>query len=65
MTQVKRCAEDPLQGEFSLCGVAFDALDDDIEPYEIVKPGQTVTCEDCKRCIREIKEYFPRGFKRV
>jgi len=46
-----------MQAEFSLCGDAFDAFDsgDAEEPYVIAGPGQSITCPDCCRAVREVK----------
>lgn len=57
MSTVRRCAQNPMQAEFSLCGDAFDAFasGDAEEPHEIAGPGQTINCEDCCRAVREIK----------
>lgn len=54
---MRRCAQNPLQAEFSLCGNAFDAFDsgDADEPHEIANAGQVINCEDCCRAIREVK----------
>jgi hypothetical protein len=63
---MKLCAESALNAEFSLCGNSFEAPDDpqcDTEPFVIARVGQVVTCDECKRVIREIRETFPRGFK--
>lgn len=61
----KLCADDPLQGEYSLCGNAFDAPDDpmgDVEAFDFARPGQTVNCDECLRAIAEIKlRYSPKG----
>lgn len=64
---VKRCATMPWNAEYSLCGDAFDApqTEDDVEPFELVKPGETVTCEKCRMTIRKIRSEYPRGFKCV
>lgn len=53
----RRCAESPVQPEFSLCGDAFDAFDsgDASEPYEFAKPGESITCAICCNAVREIK----------
>ena len=62
---IKICAVMPMQAEYSLCGDAFDAPDteDDVEPFELAKPGNVVTCEKCRDIIREIRDTYPRGFK--
>jgi hypothetical protein len=61
---MKLCAQNPIQGEFTLCGDAFDinAVDGDVEPFEFALPGQKVTCEACLRSIAFIHEiYTPKG----
>lgn len=61
----KLCAEDPLNGEFSLCGNSFDAPDDpmcETDPFDFARLGQTVTCTECLRAIAKIKaRYSPKG----
>ena len=54
---IRRCAQHPIQAEFSLCGDAFDAFDsgDAEEPHEIAKPGQSITCPVCCRAVQEVK----------
>lgn len=53
----RRCVGNPLNGEFSLCGDAFDIAEDleGEEDYEIAGPGQSITCPRCVLAIREIK----------
>lgn len=48
-----------------LCGYAFDAFDSgDAEgPIVEAKPGETVTCPDCRRVIDYMRRAFPRGYK--
>lgn len=55
--KLKRCAESPLNSEFSLCGDAFDirAVDGSAEECDIAKPGESITCPECCRIIREVK----------
>jgi len=49
----RRCAESPLNAEFSLCGDAFDAHHDDDEAYfDFVQPGESITCAKCCIVIR-------------
>lgn len=54
---IRRCAVNPIQAEFSLCGDAFDiqAVDDHADDYVIAEPGQSITCPNCCLAIREIK----------
>lgn len=63
---MRRCAEHPLQPEFSLCGDAFDIYEtegDDAEPFAFVKRGQTVTCDNCRDAITKLRRNFTsRGF---
>lgn len=46
-------------GEFTLCGIAFDAHDsgDADEPVVFANPGQAVDCEDCRRIIDYVKSF--------
>lgn len=46
-------------GEFTLCGIAFDAHDsgDVDEPVVFAAPGQTVDCEDCRIVIDYVKSF--------
>lgn len=63
----KRCAEDPGQPEYTLCGMAFDSpyTEPDVEEFNLAAPGQHVTCDQCRRSIREIiSEYTPTGLRR-
>lgn len=54
---LRRCAQHPLDAEFSLCGDAFDgfASGDLDEDYEIAGPDQSITCPRCCQAIREVK----------
>lgn len=54
---MKRCAENPAQGEYTLCGVAWDAPDseDDVEPFVMAKDDESITCLLCCRVIRIVK----------
>lgn len=47
-------------GEFTACGMAFDAYDsgDADEPIVFVKGKETVTCQDC----RDVIDYFKMTF---
>jgi hypothetical protein len=46
-------------GEFTICGIAFDAHESGDVDEEVVfaDPGQLVTCEDCRRTIAFIKQF--------
>ncbi|MCF6783361.1 hypothetical protein [Stutzerimonas stutzeri] len=54
---IRRCAQSPIQPEFSLCGDAFDAFDsgDAEEPHSIAGPGESITCPECCMAVREVK----------
>ena len=54
---MKRCAQNPMLEEYSLCGNAFDAFasGDAPEPHEIAGPGQIINCPECCAAVREIK----------
>ena len=63
---MKVCAVNPLMGEYSLCGDAFDAPDDpecDTPTFILAtRPGQIVTCEGCLKCIQELRaRYTDKG----
>lgn len=52
----RRCAESPLNGEYSLCGDAFDAFIDDPESeFVVAAPAQSITCPKCCQIIRTVK----------
>jgi hypothetical protein len=56
------------QGEFMLCGLAFDAFEsgDHHEPVKQAKKGQTITCPDCRRVLDVLRtSYGPRGYKYI
>lgn len=46
---IRVCASNPAQPDFTLCGDAFDAFDtgDAEEQHVEAKKGQTVTCQQC------------------
>ena len=54
---IRRCAMNPMQAEYSLCGEAFDAFDtgDTPERFEFAEEGRSITCRRCCEAIREIK----------
>jgi hypothetical protein len=54
---MRRCAMNPLQAEFSLCGDAFDgfASGDLDEDYKLADPGESINCPSCCQIIREVK----------
>ena len=60
------CAENPTQGEYSLCGDAFDIADDDdeAEPFRMAKIRDRVNCEQCLRVIRTIKVGYTNAGRR-
>jgi hypothetical protein len=51
--------------EFVLCGFAFDAYDsgDADEPIIEAKPGETVTCPECRAVIDYMRKAYPRGYR--
>lgn len=55
---MKICAHNPVNAEFSLCGVAFDAAETENEvdaKYVLAtEAGESVSCGDCKLVINEI-----------
>ena len=62
---MKVCAHNPVQAEYSLCGMACDAYvsgDSDSEYVLAVDSGKSVNCEDCKRVLSELfKTYTEAG----
>ena len=64
---MKLCATDPLNGEFTLCGDAFDICETrdgaDVEPFRFARIGETVTCERCRVVINTIRLEYPKGYK--
>lgn len=44
-------------GEFTVCGMAFDAHDsgDHDEPIVFAGVGEVVTCEECRRIVIEFR----------
>lgn len=55
---MRKCAQSPIQAEFTLCGDAFDAYDsgDAEEQHQIVGAGQVVDCPQCCKVIQDIRE---------
>lgn len=55
--QVKH-AQNPVLAEYSICGLAFDAYEsgDADEQVLFAKPGETVSCRDCRRAVIEIRK---------
>lgn len=43
--------ESPLNAEFTLCGRAFDDIEDDEPPPVFATVGQRITCKECRRVI--------------
>lgn len=62
---MKICAKMPNNYEYSLCGDAFDApqTEDDVEPFKLAETGDVVTCDKCRKIIREVRDSYQRGFK--
>ena len=60
---MKRCAQNPMHPEYTLCGDAFDAPETEgIEPFTFAVPGEAVTCDKCCKAIAYIYEiYTPKG----
>lgn len=52
------CMQNPMSPEYSLCGDAVDLYDDlgIGEPFKFGESGDTINCEQCKKCIDEIKQ---------
>lgn len=53
----RRRIESPFKSEFSLCGDALDAFATGCAPEEFAfaKVGESITCTECCRAIRQIK----------
>lgn len=49
-------------GEFMLCGLAFD--EDEDGPTVETKPGETVTCVNCRNVLDYVRKTF-RGYRHV
>lgn len=49
-------------GEYSLCGLAFDAHEtgDADEPVEFAEAGELVTCVECRDVIDHVRATFKR-----
>jgi len=50
-------------GEYSLCGLAFDAHDsgDEPEPVHFAVGGQLVTCRECRAMIDYVRTF--KGYR--
>jgi hypothetical protein len=53
-----KCGENPTVSEFTLCGRAFDDTEDGAIPPTFAEKGERVTCRDCLRHLRGIREEF-------
>ena len=52
----RRCAESPINAEFSLCGIAFDAYHEDADAaYDVASPTDSITCPRCCQIISTVK----------
>jgi hypothetical protein len=61
---IKRCIQNPLNGEYSLCGDAFDAPDteDDVEPFRFAEVGEYANCKHCLDLVHFIRHgVTPKG----
>ena len=60
MPEPRICAQNPINGEYTLCGDAFDIeqTEEDEEPHRHSQPGERLTCEQCKTAIRELFETY-------
>lgn len=58
------CKHGEGHAEFSLCGLAFDAHEsgDHDEPVVFAKPGQLVTCPECRQVLDRIRNEF-KGYR--
>ena len=52
------CAQSAVNGEFTLCGDAFDAFASGYaeEEHDCAGPGQVVTCPQCCKVIQDIRD---------
>lgn len=52
------CAENAINAEFTLCGDAFDAFasGDADEEHECAEPGGVITCPNCCKIIKDLRE---------
>lgn len=56
---MSRHASNPIQGEFTLCGRAFDDEDEEdggLAPV-FAEPGQRITCESCVAVLSHCKRF--------
>ena len=62
---MKICAQNPSNGEYSICGDAWDAPDteDDVAPFRFAKPQERITCNICMDSIRFIQAHYTRSGK--
>jgi len=52
----RRCVESPINAEYSLCGIAFDAhYDDPDAAFDVAGPAESITCPQCCIIIRTAK----------
>jgi hypothetical protein len=47
-------------GEFMLCGLAYDEPDDAGRELVQARPGQVVTCDNCRAVIDHVRTTFRR-----
>lgn len=47
-------------GEFMLCGLAYDEPDDDGREIVQTRPGEMVTCENCRTVMDHVRRTFRR-----
>ncbi|WP_458736982.1 hypothetical protein [Pseudomonas chlororaphis] len=64
---VRVCAGNPVNGEFTLCGDAFDAFatGDADEEHVQAEKGQTITCDKCCAVILDVRQMRYRLKPRV
>ena len=57
MSDIRVCAVNAIQAEFTLCGDSFDcfATGDAEEDHVLADIGQTVNCEQCCKIIADIR----------
>ena len=54
----RKCAQNSVNAEFTICGDAFDAFEtgDADEEHECAGPGGVVNCPSCCAIIRDLRD---------
>lgn len=58
MPDIRVCAQDGFNGEYTLCGDAFDAFatGDAVEDHECAGKGGVITCPQCCKVIQDVRD---------